>query len=271
MIEAYFGLKKPPFTKEIRSEQMIETYDSREALARLSHIRQHRGLFCLTGEPGSGKTSVLRKFVDSLNPQTYLHCYTPHATVSRGDFYRQLNTLLNLPPKMRKSDLFDQIQRAVQDLYGRQGKIPTFIIDEVQLMDHETLQEISLITNFEMDSKMPFCLWLTGPRQDLLVPLRQAGLAEVRSRLQFCYHLKSLQEQETEPYLAAHLRWAGCDRALFPRDVALELFRLSNGLPRTLNRLAYHCLMAGALEGKDLVDKSCLERAVSEVLPAGLN
>ena len=56
-----------------------------------------------------------------------------------------------------------------------------------------------------------------------------------------------------------------------PRDVTLELFRLTNGLPRTVNRLAYHCLMAAALEGKDLVDQSCLDRAVSEVLPADLN
>ena len=127
------------------------------------------------------------------------------------------------------------------------------------------------LTHFEMGSKVPFCLWLLGSRQELLAPLRQSGLAEVRSRLQFCFHLKNVQEQEIEPYLAAHLKWAGCDRALFPRDVSREIYRLTHGLARQINRLAWHCLMAAALETKDLVDQSCLEQAVAEVLPPELS
>ena len=88
MIEAYFGFKKAPFTKELKVDQMIDIYDWREAASRLGYIKQHRGILMLTGEPGSGKTSVLRRFVDGLNPQTHLHCYTPHATVSRTELYR---------------------------------------------------------------------------------------------------------------------------------------------------------------------------------------
>src|SRR3989344_2522658 len=110
MIDAYFGFKKSPFAKELRCDQMIETYDIREASSRLAYTKQHRGLLMLTGEPGSGKTTVLRKFVDGLNPQTHLHCYTPHATVSRSELYRQINGLLKLPAKLRKSELFVQIQ-----------------------------------------------------------------------------------------------------------------------------------------------------------------
>lgn len=142
MIQAYFGLKKLPFVKELKTIQMYETFDLRETGARLQLIKQNRGIFCLTGEPGSGKTSALRKFVEELNPQTHQHCYTPHATINRSDLYRQLNTLLKLPQRVRKSDLFDQIQRGVMDLYEGQGKTPVIILDEAHLMDHETLQEL---------------------------------------------------------------------------------------------------------------------------------
>ena len=122
MIEAYFGLKRMPFGKEIKSADLITCFDLKEAEARLNHIKQYRGIMCLTGEPGSGKTSLVRKWVEELNPQSFLHCYTPHVTVSRTELYRQTNSLLNLPSKSRKSDLFRQIQTAISQQYS-QGKV----------------------------------------------------------------------------------------------------------------------------------------------------
>jgi type II secretory pathway predicted ATPase ExeA len=252
MIEAYYGLKKPPFTKEIRSENMMETYDTREALARLSHIRQHRGLFCLTGEPGSGKTSVLRKFVDTLNPQTFHHCYTPHTTVSRTDFYRQLNTLLNLPPRMRKSDLFDQIQRAVQDLYGRQGKIPTFIIDEAQLMDHETLQEITLITNFEMDSKMPFLFVLIG-QPEFREKLKRRIHEPLSQRMPIRYHMVGLTLEETRRYCLHHLKLVGRGDPLFEESSFEVIQQAAQGLPRKINHLCLAAMTAAMVKKSQVV------------------
>src|SRR5580704_16935130 len=112
---------------------------------------------CLTGEPGSGKTSIVRKWVDELNPQSYLHCYTPHVTVSKNELYRQLNVLLNLPKLIRKPELFIQIQNAILHQYA-QGKVTCIILDECQLMNYTTLQELVLFTNFEMDSRVPFIL-----------------------------------------------------------------------------------------------------------------
>ena len=169
---AYYGFKKMPFSKEIKSADMFESYDTKESFARLSYIKQHRGIMLLTGEPGVGKTSILRKFVGDLNPQNYLHRYTPHATVSRTELYRQLNSLFNLPPKMYKAVLFNQLQNAIMDLYEHQGQIPCIILDEVHLMNNETLQELILITNFTMDSKTPFILILAG----------QPGLKELLKR-----------------------------------------------------------------------------------------
>ena len=230
----------------------METYDSREATARLNHIRQHRGLFCLTGEPGSGKTTVLRKFVDSLNPQTHLHCYTPHATVSKTDFYRQLNILLNLPSRIRKCDLFNQIQSAVSDLYSRQGKVPCFILDECQMMDHPTLQEITLLTNFEMDSKVPFIMVLIG-QPDLREKLKRRIHEPLSQRIPLRYHMAGLNIEETRQYLLHHLKLVGRTDPIFEEASFEIIHQLALGLPRKINQLCIASLTLAMLKKSQVV------------------
>jgi type II secretory pathway predicted ATPase ExeA len=260
MIEAYFGFKKSPFSKELRVDQMIDTYDVREASSRLAYTKQHRGLLLLTGEPGSGKTSVLRKFVDGLNPQTHLHCYTPHATVSRTEFYRQLNQLLRLPSRMKKSDLFEQIQRAVTELFENQGKTPCFILDEAHLMDHETLTELILITNFQMDSKVPFILVLIG-QPDLRDKLKRRMHEPLNQRITLRYHMAGLSPEETRSYLHHHLKVAGRTDPLFDEPSIEVINQLSLGLPRKINNLARASMMVAMNQKKMQVDPDCVIQA----------
>ena len=159
---AHFGFKKTPFEKTISESELLETYDMKEALARFEYLKKSRGIMLITGDPGMGKTCILRKIVKSLNPQNYQHCYTPHATISRREFYRQLSFLFNLPEKSSKTILYHQLQQGINDICKNQGKIPCIILDECHLMDDATLEELVLLTNFEMDSKVPFIILLVG-------------------------------------------------------------------------------------------------------------
>jgi len=260
MIEAYFGFKKSPFSKELKVDQMIDTYDAREAASRLAYTKQHRGLLLLTGEPGSGKTSVLRKFVDGLNPQTHLHCYTPHATVSRTELYRQLNQLLKLPQRIKKCDLFEQIQRTVTELFESQGKTPCFILDEAHLMNHETLTELILITNFQMDSKVPFILVLIG-QPDLRDKLKRRMHEPLNQRISLRYHMAGLSGDETRSYLQHHLKIAGRSDPLFDEPSIDVLSQLSLGLPRKINNLARASMMVAMAQKKTQVDSDCVIQA----------
>lgn len=260
MIEAYFGFKKSPFQKELRVDQMMETYDIREASSRLAYTKQHRGLILLTGEPGSGKTSVLRKFVDGLNPQTHLHCYTPHATVSRSELYRQLNQLLKLPTRMKKCDLFEQIQRAVMELFENQGKTPCFILDEAHLMDHETLQELILVTNFQMDSKVPFILALIG-QPDLRDKLKRRMHEPLNQRITLRYHMAGLSLEETRSYINHHLKIAGRTDPLFEEPSIEVIHQLSLGLPRKINNLARAAMMVAVTKKKTQIDSDLVIQA----------
>ncbi len=260
MIIPYFGLKKMPFPKEIKTDHLLDTYDIREAFTRLSYIRQHRGIMLLTGEPGSGKTSILRKFVDSLNSQTHMHAYSPLATLSRSELYRQLNALLRLPSKMRKSELFEQIQKAILDYYDNQGKTPCIILDECHMMDHQTLQELILITNFQMDSKVPFILVLIG-QPELREMLKRRLHEPLNQRITLRYHMAGLTSEEIPPFILHGMKLAGRSDPLFDEKAFETIHQLSHGLPRKIGSLCVGAMTVAMAKKMKTVDADCVVQA----------
>lgn len=262
MLEAYFGFKRIPFEREIKINQFMETSDMHEATSRLNYIKQYRGLFLLTGEPGSGKTSVIRSFVDSLNPEIFYHAYTPHSTVSRNDFYRQINYLLKLPPRGSKSRMFYQIQTCILDLFERKGKTPCIILDESQKMDHLTLEELTLLTNFKMDSKMPLILILVG-QPSLKERLNRSSHEALSQRFNLTYHMSGLTVEETRTYVLHHLKLVGRSDPIFEENAFEILYRLSFGLPRKINRLAFSALTLAIVKKLQTIDADLVLKASS--------
>jgi general secretion pathway protein A len=260
MMSAYFGLKRIPFVKEMKTDLMFETFDTREAFARLSYVRQNRGIMLLTGEPGAGKTSVLRKFVDLLNPQTHQHCYTPHVTVSRSELYRQLNMLLKLPSRSRKTELFEQIQRAILELYENAGKTPVIIMDEMHMADHQMLQELILITNFQMDSKVPFILVLIG-QPELRETLKRRIHEPLNQRITLRYHMAGLNPDETPLFVRHALKHAGRSDPLFEENSFEVLHQLSHGLPRRIGNLALASMTLTMTKKRQTVDADSVVQA----------
>jgi general secretion pathway protein A len=264
MIEAYYGFKKYPFQKDLKTEHFFETTDIKEAFARLSYLRQYRGIMCLTGEPGAGKTSIIRRFVDSLNPQTYHHCYTPHTTVSKNDLYRQINQLLKLPPKIRKADLYTQIQTGILELYRHQGKVTCIILDECQLMDHASLQELVLMTNFEIDSLLPFALLLVG-QPSFRETLKRQIHEPLKQRISVRYHMAGMSAEETQGYVTAILKLAGRKDPLFEENSFPIIHQLSFGLPRKINNLCLAALNLGMAEQRKTIDSDLILRVSPEL------
>lgn len=258
---AELGLKGMPFEKSIRVQDLYISYDVEEVEVRLEYIKKYRGILLLTGEPGSGKTAMLRKFVHGLNPEAFEHCYTPHSTVSRSELYRQVNSLLKLPPKGSKSALFDQIQHGLWGLYKNQGKVPCLILDECHLMDDNTLQELVLLSNFEMDSQMPFILILSG-MFELAEKLKRRRHEALNQRVTMRYHMGGMGPEDTKKFVIHHLKIMGRSDPLFNEGAYEVITKLAMGIPRKVGNLCLSSMALAATKGASMIDGDMVHKAM---------
>jgi len=160
MFKSFYSLSKNPFLKEIETKDLFLSDNFKEVKARLDYLKKTRGIGVLVGEPGSGKTTSLRFFADSLNSSLFKVIYFPLSTGTVMDFYKGLASGLGEQPASRKVELFQQIQHAVSTLYHDQKITPVFILDEMQLAVNKFLNDLSILFNFSMDSENPFILIL---------------------------------------------------------------------------------------------------------------
>jgi type II secretory pathway predicted ATPase ExeA len=119
---AWFGLKRFPFDKNIKTQDVFPTDALKECSARLEYIKRRGGILLLTGDPGVGKTLALRRYVDSLNANLFKPFYTPLSTLSRSDLLYHINRILGLTPRLSKSAIYTQVQRAFLESKETAGK-----------------------------------------------------------------------------------------------------------------------------------------------------
>jgi len=267
LILDHFQLRRYPFSPEIEPDAFYLFHSFQQGLLRLEQGCRQRGLFVLAAEPGAGKSSLARCLRSRLAPSSFhsLDIAVPNKNPLRAVVEGLLTKLGEPIPFNHVTRCLTILQAALVKLWA-QNQVPVVFLDDAHHLNCEGWLALKTLTNYEMDSRVPFLLVLMGKRQEITDALRLARLEEIRDRLLCCYHLRGLTPQEIEPYLDAHLRWAGRDRgALFPREIAQELHRRSNGLPRRVNRLALGCLTAAAQDRRELIDYACLEQACSEL------
>jgi type II secretory pathway predicted ATPase ExeA len=263
MIEARFGLKRRPFDKSIDTRKLYLWPGLEELQARLEMGKHSRGILLLTGEPGTGKTVALRRFVDSLNTEHYLSVYLPLATVTAIDAYAQLNRALGGQDVRSKSLLYREIQHGVAQL-AAQGKQPVIILDEADLLRSPLFDELRILLNFEMDSKDPVLLILAGQPQ-LLAKLALRVHLPFRQRVAMRYRMPAMDEEHTRGYVEHHLKLAGRRQRLFTDEALIQLFVQSGGIPRAIGNLALTAMYHAATRSNDIVELDDIAAASKEV------
>jgi len=256
----WFGLKRYPFDKSIKTSTILETESITECTARLEYIKRRGGIMLLTGDPGVGKTLALRRFVDSLNENRFRPEYTPLTTLKGTDILRHINEKLGLPFRASKSAVYAQIQHEILESRQQRGRTVVMVIDEAHLLQSPTLQELRLLTNFKMDSFDPFILILAG-QTDLRRAMDFAVMEPFAQRLGMRYHMPPLSLQETGQYLRHHMELAGAHEPIFSDDAVHAIHDVALGIPRRIGLLAEQVLNYAMFSEKRTVDAEAVIKA----------
>lgn len=263
-----FGLLRNPFSPEIDADALLQFRSFQQAEKRLLEALPRRGMALVAGESGAGKTALARHFRRHLAPSSFLTLYVAAPSLknpARGVIEELLHQMGEPVPFNNPARGLVRLQQSLARLH-EQNQTPVIVVDDAHYLGPDAWLLLKSLTNQEMDSRSPVLLVLLGSRTEVASVLSLSRLAEVKNRLLFCYHLRGLTEDEIVPYLEAHLNWAGCTRSVFSREIAQEIHRRCQGLPRPINRLAYGCLLAAAFDKKEIVDNPCLEQAASELV-----
>lgn len=242
MFRQHFGLKFNPFDKEISTDKLFTSRDTRELDSRLKYMLDSRGMCLVVGEPGSGKSTSLRKLIENLNRSLYKPCYLPLTTLTVKEFYQALASLLGETPMYKKFSLFQQIQNSIQNLYYEQRITPVIIIDEIHMAPISILDDLRLLFNFKADSVNPFVLILAGQPQ-IRNKLALNTCYPLRQRITMRYAMQGLTLEETADYCDSRMKIAGSINEVFSPAALSAIHTVSGGFLRNINNIAVASLM----------------------------
>jgi len=263
MYRKVYGLTRHPFEKDINPDKLFASRAAGELEARLRYLLQLRGIGLITGEVGSGKTSICRKVATSLNTGLYKVFYVPLTTGNVTDIYKSIAWEMGLTTERSLAALYRSIRSEVNRLSLDAKIIPILIIDEALYLRNEVLENLRLLTNYEMDSQNRLCMIFVG-QAELRRRLSLSVHEPLAQRLVVRYHISGLARGELPLYLKHRLELAGTQIDLFEEPALEALFQATNGLPRKVNLLAHLSLNLAALQQARMVAIEHIQLAVEE-------
>ncbi len=262
----HFAFTRLPFETLAETDELFESSARREAEARLGHLVDLRGIGLLTGEVGSGKTTVCRHLTAGLHPGLYRVHYVSLTTGNVLDMYKEIAWELGLPIELSRATARQAIRNEISRLVTEAKQLPVLIVDEAHHLRNDVLEDLRLLTNFAMDAEQRLCLVLVG-LTELRRRLAMAMHESLAQRLVVRHHLAGLDRDEVDAYVRHRLRLAGCELPLFEPPAVEALFQSARGLPRQINRIAHYALSAAALAEAKTVNAEHLQHALEELAP----
>lgn len=258
------GLSRDPFVKSSKNTFLFESGIYKEAIARLNLMLSIRGIGEISGPSGTGKTTILRSWCSKLSSSRYKVCYLNLATLTVGDFYRELSAQLDLEPKYRKLDNFRQIQAEIRRLCDEQRIVPVIVIDEAHLVSAAILQDLKMIFNFDMDSQSKAIVLLAGLPQ-LRTILSQRVHESLRQRITMNIAVEGLSQEELQEYLRQKVEAAKGPDDLFDPQALRVITSGANGCMRMADKIGTRSLMICDLEHSNRVTMEIAQKAIEDI------
>jgi len=267
MYQQHFGLREAPFGITPDTSYFFTSPHSQEALnTLLVAAKNGEGFIKITGEVGTGKTLLCRKFITTLG-ENFVTAYIPNPYLEPRTLMLALADELEvtLAKDVDQHQLLKSITYRLLELAG-QGKQVVLCLDEAQAIPVESLEALRLLTNLETEKRKLLQIVLFG-QPELNAHLEQNSIRQLAQRITFHYHLGPLSRDDMEYYLAHRLRVAGYTGGrLFSRAAIKGLYKASGGIPRLINIMSNKALMLAYGEGKQQVSGRHVKLAAGDTL-----
>jgi type II secretory pathway predicted ATPase ExeA len=258
---SHFNLESAPFSKEIDVEGLWLSPTRQSLVDELVSACHERGHVLLTGEPGVGKTCVLRALRAKLPEAGFRLTYCHNATLGRRDFYRQLCLAMGLSPKATAAAVFYEVTQHVERL-THERMHPVFLLDEAHLLHQDVLDHLHILANYQWDSKALLSIVLVGlpELQSRLQLLKNRSLL---SRIHTRLSLDETGPEATAAYIEQRMKQAGGSQTAFTSDALVLIHQATEGRLREIDRVATESLKDAARKGVRRVDPDIVEYVVS--------
>ena len=264
MYLAYWGLQKYPFENVPDPEFMYYSSEHEEALARLIYaVKRNKGVVMLTGEIGCGKTMISRVFIRHLEDAEFDIGLITNPSMTPIDFLKEALYQFDLNPMTNsKADLLKMFNDRMMENV-RNNKSTMLVVDEAQLIYQETLEEIRLLLNFQLNDRYILHLVLIGQPE---LQGRIRAYPPLDQRIAIRYHLNPLSETDTMDYIAFRMEKAGQKNNPFTPEAAEEIYSASGGIPRVINKICDLALLVSYSRKAKAVDRIAIKRVLEDSL-----
>lgn len=238
--------------------------EHKEALAVLKYgILDNKGFLLLTGDVGTGKTTLINALVNSLGSDVIV-ATVPDPDLSILDFFNYIAGAFGSDKRFQSKGEFLQYFYSFLDAAYRNGKKVLLIIDEAQRINHKLLEEIRVLSNIEKQSTKLLNIFFVGQDEFnyFLCEIRNRAL---RQRITINYHVDALDEKEIHYYIEHRLKVAGTEKKIFSMDAVQEIMTYSGGFPRTINIICDHALLTGYVKGIQKIDRQIIRECAGEL------
>ena len=265
MYKDYFGLKTNPFNVSPDPRFLVPTRETKETFASLTYgVQQRRGFILLTGEVGTGKTTILNTFLEWLRKASFATAFIFNPRLSVVEFLDFMMTDFGIVCESElKSQKLIRVNQWLLEHY-QANETAVLIVDEAQSLSAEVMEEIRLLTNLETAREKLLQIVLAG-QPELEYKLNQPLLRQLRQRITLWCKTRPLSREQVEVYVRERLRIAGRERGdIFTPGAYDAIHSYSHGIPRIINLLCDHALITAFAEGQSSVQALIIDGVAKE-------